>query len=221
MIVDHVPTVLRRVFKDKVQTKHAHPWDDTPTCGGWMYKYETHRERLSREQKEMIKNGDTSKWDPTLIFHALLYSSLGLLVDQLTGVNVVKGTSNVLRVTQIPPWGKRLLIEVQLTKTVIRTYHTFEKVSNTDITIKPRVRGTIICVSLCCKEWEATDQLRVLRNTKFAHKNKGETSERDLSDLITCVTSHFQDLGVSQGDIDRLEAIKIGMTVIAIMLCTQ
>ena len=187
-----------------------------------MYQCETHHEKLSREQKEMIKNGDTSKWDPTLIFHALLYSSLGLLVDQLTGVNVVKGTSNVLRVMQIPPfWGKGLLIEVQLTKKVISTYHTIEKVSNTDITIKPRVRGTIICVSLRCKEWEATDQLRVLRNKKFAHKNKGETSEKDLSDLITCVASHFQDLGVSQGDIDQLEAIKIGMTVIAIMLCTQ
>ena len=127
---------------------------------------------------------------------------------------MVKGTSNVLRVTQIPPfWGKRLLIKVQLlTKKVISTYHTIEKMSNTDITIKPQVRGKIICVFLCCKEWEATDQLRVLRNTKFAHKNKGETSEKDLSDLITCVTSHFQDLGVSQGDIDQLEAIKIGMT---------
>ena len=221
MILDHIPGVLRKVFINAVQEKcGGHVWDNTSRSGQWMISQEKWTARLCDKQKKMIADGKTSEWDPTLLFHALLYSSLGLFIEEVAGATLVKG--NVINVRPQPQdlsslQGRRIAVEVKLSRKVNCSFHDIDSVSSSIIKIKPPVRGLRNALSnrvfVCDPKWKEVDSLRMLRNTSFAHKNNDETSDKDLSDLITRVTSHLHALGVSKSDIDELKAAETGMTV--------
>ena len=81
VVVDHISSVLRRVFKDRVMAEHNYKWDDTQTSGRWMMTNAEWTVKLFEDENELIEKGNTSKWDTTLLCRALLRASLHLFKE--------------------------------------------------------------------------------------------------------------------------------------------
>ena len=96
LVLNEVPAHLRNLFKLKWGTKYSsNPWDDTATSGQLFLQ----RERSIKDQgiKSSVQNGNTNKWDGTVLFAVLLYSSHKLLdadSNAMTCVNDLRKLRN-------------------------------------------------------------------------------------------------------------------------------
>ena len=78
-----IADVLRRFFKKQIKAVCSHSWNDKQDSGRWIItkcKW-TKEEDFKKEQQwmwDLIEEGDTSKWDITLLCRALLHPRLGL-----------------------------------------------------------------------------------------------------------------------------------------------
>ena len=78
LVLDEIPSQLRKFFKDLWDTKYpSTPWDDTVISGHLFLARE--RNVKDKEILSNIQNGDTNKWDGTTLFAVLLYSSYNFL----------------------------------------------------------------------------------------------------------------------------------------------
>lgn len=192
-----------------------------------MTRKETWTGKLYEKQKKLIRGGDTKEWDPTLLFHALLYSSLNLLVDEITRASV-GCEKKTIHMPQVPS-GIPDLSSIRGRKILVRiTYHNPKNnycfvcecdkiLPNDDIQVKESIknfgRAKAIHFCLCSKpEFEEIYKLRMLRNDLFAHRSAVNLSDKALSDLIAEVRSSYCALGMAQ-DVDELSAIESGMCI--------
>ncbi len=84
IILDVLPTKLRQYFKDKWdETYHNNNWDDTSKSSQFLVSLIPSNVKKNPHNKRNVDylktNGDTSDWDPTLLFFVLLYSGLQLI----------------------------------------------------------------------------------------------------------------------------------------------
>ncbi len=212
MILDHVPEVLRAVFKDRVQARHGHTWDDTPNSGKqWLLaNYGKFFSNLRPEQVALLEGGQTKEWDPTLLFHVLKSSALFLLLDEIPGATTaVQQNSNTTVVSlpttsQLPAGTKRIAVGNGL-KTVCATVGPG---SPTQISLPQKVTGKVY---VCTAEFDAVDRLRETRNVCFAHKDAAITTQDDLESVFREVEEAYRVLqSLSVANIGSLTAIKTG-----------
>lgn len=176
-------------------------------------------DRLHDVEQKFLDEGNTEEWDVSLLCRVLLYSTLGLLVDEIPGVNVTK--KDVLHMTQFPFGisdhkdivGRKILAEITTSRQASCTAHECTEVSDNDVKIRPSLKKQKgVRIFLCSKpQWEEVDKLRLLRNDKFAHTSGAQLPDGVVTDLIDKVASSYRAVGVPQ-DIDDIEKIReIGM----------
>ncbi len=221
MFLDHVPEVLRAVFKDRVQARHGHTWDDTPTSGQWLHaKYGKVFSILRPEQVALLQGGRTKDWDPTLLVHVLRSSALCLLLDEIPGATVlVQQNTTVVSVpptSQLPAGisaGCRICID-NGKKCVYGEVANVSAVPGSPVQIflaqKVSIKPTGAKVYVCTAEFEAVDRLREMRNAYFAHKDAATTTQDVLERVFKKVKKAYHNLSRSDADIRSLEAIKTG-----------
>ena len=75
LVLDEIPLHLRQYFKDAWDTKYpTTPWDDSPTSGNLLLTKELNN-KTSKAIGQRVQHGDRNKWDGTVLFAVLLFSS--------------------------------------------------------------------------------------------------------------------------------------------------
>ena len=225
MILDHVPKVLRAVFKDEVQRRYGHIWDDTPTSGKWLLtkpRIPRLTKELRSDQEKLLKSGKTADWDITLLSHVLRSQALGLLVDEIPGAspNVMPqqnfiSTISVPAVSNLPRnvvVGCKVLID-NGTKAFPGHISSISRASN-QLVLHSQVnipKPTGAKVYVCTLAYEAVDRLRNTRNVCFGHMSSATTPTQDLQNLFTNVEQAYDDLlSCPTTEIETLGQIKTG-----------
>ena len=219
IVVDHVPGVLREVFKREVKARYGHVWDDTPNSGDWLMKtpggVERWRRNLNKDQKRDISSGDCNKWDPTLLFHTLLYSSLCLLADEIPKATLNQDTLTLAAPDPKVAVGCKVIIDMgnehfsrEITKQLPPT------MPPTTFRLTSKVPKSPNAVYLCGEKYDAVNKLRLHRNKRYAHVKAAAISTEDLNQLIEEVEDIWIELYDTRDDFRRwknaLKAIKSG-----------
>ena len=171
----------------------------------------------------MIQNGDTYQWDPTLLFHAFLHSSLCLLADNVHGVQAtLQPGSNIVTLSAKLPVNtisRRDLVMFDLGNEMFRSE--VINIQQNQLTIKDKFspssklrvhpqQGAKADMFVCQRTWYAVQKLSFIRNDNFAHCNAASTSAIQLKHLIQNVEAIYKDLGVQQRVISDMKAIETG-----------
>ena len=221
VVLDHVPFVLRNVFRAQINRKLTPPnqWQDTPAYGKWFQSSDRWTEKLSPEMKRIIQQGNTQEWDTTLLFHALLHSSHCLLSNKVVGTqaNLQKG-SRVVKVTgaatnmQTYIRGGDMVI-FDLGQSSFRcAVHSRQRIYPREFhLLKPfPFDDTVADIYVCRSEWRFLERLSWIRNDYFGHVKSCETTTADLQRLIQEITHIYSQLRVPGNVIAQLQAIAKG-----------
>ena len=218
IVVEHIPKVLRKVFKREVAGKN--PWVDGPKSGAWLKNTEKWTRRLRPDQQQLLWSGNTAKWDPTLLFHILLYSSLGLFTAEIPGASVQSRPNKITTKAPLPASlkaGSKIIIlttvgkyrdSIQIVE-VISCSATQLRLDNN----KRVFASSGAKVYRCTSEWDAIDSLRIMRNEKYGHVTAASVSMPDFNQFLKNVENEYMKiLGMSssRGAIAELKYIATG-----------
>ena len=235
IVLDNTPRNMREIFKSKVFSRFGHKWTDNHMSGRWLISQEKWKKRLSPKQIELLSNGNTAEWDPTLLFHALLYSSLCLLADGIfmqartqdgkilvqislkAGSRLAKSTARSVDFTRILKRGSTLILDLSNNMCCVEV----DRVNPAEFTFRNPFRpppGVYIQASqlitatvyVCSQQWFEIRELSFIRNNSFAHCTKASTSAADLHILVVAVEHAYTELGLSRREIVQLRAIETG-----------
>ncbi len=99
LITDVIPRHLRQLFKDGWNNQFPLiPWTDNGASGqNFLTKIQNKKTQMKDQQiKEKIKNGDTSEWDCTTLFFAILYSRVPIIdapmKKNVDGLRIMRNT---------------------------------------------------------------------------------------------------------------------------------
>ena len=229
IVVEHIPKVLRKVFKREVAgKKHKHPWVDGPQSGAWLKNIEKWTRKLRPDQQQLLWSGDTGKWDPTLLFHVLLYSSLGLFIEEIPGASVQSRPNRITLPSSKAPLpaslkaGNKIIIHVPAVGQYSDSVRIMEIISHSathlqlDSNINIRVFASPSAnakVYRCTSEWSAIDSLRIMRNEKYGHVTAASVPMPDFKQFLKNVENEYMKiLGMSgsRGVIAELKYIATG-----------
>ena len=235
--MDNVTSVLRKHFKKELdtrwsQTKHKDHWKDNEESGKCLMRNERWRSKLNQTQIKLLEEGDTRKWDSTLFFHVLLFSSWCLLARKIQGTQFdIRINSNVaiaktngdLRCLRSK--GKIIIDLVDdpfftEVTSVDRNQFNISRPFKFPEGYKGQRQSQItVDVYVCKKTWGYVDELRNLRNTSFAHSIKAYATVQELDNIVCNVERIYKNLNVSQEVINDMKAIKNGKATITYCLC--
>ena len=202
--MDHIPSVLVDVFKREVSIQHQYIWTDTKQSGDWLLKQKKER-WLKSEQKQSVASGNIGEWDPTLMLSVLLYSSLGLFIEEVPGASVVPGSKHVSFANLTV--GDKVVIDgvrLDVTKAIGPNHFELSK------QVPTKTSGKLF---KCKPEWIAVNKLRILRNEEYGHrmiKIGTRITKHDLDILFRAVEAAYKDLGMSHR-IGELKVIETGV----------
>ena len=214
IVVDNCSNELRLLFKEKYARKYG-PWTDTPQCGKQLLQLNTWKsKKLSSDQEDLLNEGNTSKWDVTLLCFVLQFSSTCLLATEVVGSNcealknsrVVNATGSFDFTTTSLDKDDKVILSVKggpFCSTVTKVEKNRFYISDC---VKNPLKGAVLYIK--DPEYDAVDQLRVLRNEQFAHCATAKISETVLDTVIQKVKEAYAMLQVSPDDIIKMEEIK-------------
>ena len=212
IVVDNCSNELRLLFKEKYRRKYG-PWTDTPQCGNQLLQLNAWKsKKLFSDQEDLLKRGNISKWDITLLCHVLQFSSICLLAKKVeTTCKALQNAYEVIATgsfdfTKCLKKDDKIILSVKSGPFC----STVTKVENNRFYISDCVTKTLTGAVLYIKdpEYDAVDQLRVLRNKQFAHLAAAKISKTDLDEVIKEVESAYSKLEVTQDNIDKMKRIK-------------
>ena len=206
--MDHIPSVLVDAFKREVRIQHQYTWTDTQQSGDWLLKQKNER-WLTLRQKQLVENGNIGEWDPTVLFCVLLYSSLGLFIEEVPGV-VIKPKSKHVSSANLAK-GNKILIDGDCFFEVDVGEEIHPNLFELSRPAPKKASGKIY---KCRPEWFAVDQLRDMRNNKYGHrkiKSGTHITKHDLDMLFRAVEAAYNDLGMPSHRIGELKAIETGV----------
>ena len=214
---DDVTDILRSQFKKYIQNRYQSRWEDDETSGVDFEKMERFRSKLSNESIELLKCGDTSKWDLTLLTHAILYSShilLGIPNPEDKKIEAYLTRDDcVLRFyttdfTAYFKTGDRILCSCDY------SLHTnFVKyIRRCEIVLRhpPNVDSQQVSVYACYSDWKQINQLRLCRNDD-AHDPLAKVDSGKLSSIAGKVEKIYRALEIEDCRIQSMKDILKGM----------
>jgi len=225
-LLDEVPQMLRTVFKSKYNESGYGKWNDDQKSGDNLLKIDSWSKGLFSEQETLLKKGNTSEWDLTLLTHVLLYSSMCLLAKRVVGTRCIvtvesdkiqatdssfdfiatntlkKGDGIILYFTDNGSFCYRVE-QVEVTQFVIDSGFKLPKRVK-----KNQLQNVELYIKL--KSWEAVDQLRIIRNKCYGHRKTTEVTKEDLDTVIDDVKSCYEKLDVPTKKIEEIADIKNG-----------
>lgn len=199
-------------------------------------RYERWRSKLNTTQLQLLHNGDTNQWDPTLIFHVLLYSSLCLLANEIQVTQfsvqiqskIIKALVTSIDLRKVLKSGDKIIVDLHYDP-----FHTIvTKVTQNQFIIKQPFNfpkgyqgqpqsQVKVTVYICKKEWGYIEDLAYLRNTSFAHCREARTTVKELNNIVQNIEQIYLNLNVPQKTIIAMKTIKNGKTTILIYTCFQ
>jgi hypothetical protein len=219
--MDVTPSMLRELFKQKVYDQYGHTWSDNQFSGNWLMKKECWQSRLARTQTKTLSKGDSNEFDPTLLFHLLLYSSLSLLTDEIQNVQCTLVPHSKLVQCRTK---QRMFTFLHNGDEVIFDFgkasykEAIHRVQSAALCLKwlfdpkkvPGVTSFVAKIFRCTDEWHAVYDLSMIRNDGFAHCTSACVSAGDLQWYTTEIKHAFKKLQRSQKLIDHVEAVSKG-----------
>ena len=238
IILKDVPDVLRGIFKKKIaKPLKIEKWEDTENCGKILEKSEKFKLALNDDQKKLLKNGQTEKWDTTLLKEVLLYSSLFPVADFFEEVEVkliepkteVKSTKPKTEVKSTKP---KTEVKTELIYVPSQDDSTRFKqddvilIDNKGRALKVKIKsfekGKITVdqklplkikdsydIYKCTEEWVAIKGLSDIRNT-HCHDVKDHVEKAKLEEVMDKIKNEYEKLGVEKCRIDQMQELKSG-----------
>lgn len=219
--MDVIPSMLRELFKQKVHDQYGHKWSDNQLSGKWLMDRECWKSKLTTTQTNKLSRGDSNEFDPTLLFHVLLYSSLSLLTEEIPNVlctlvpqsKIVQCKSSRKMFSILRNKAEVIFDFGQISyKEVISQVHsaTLCLARLFDPKRVPGITTYVAKMFRCTDEWHAVYELSRIRNDGFAHCTSTRVSTGDLQWYTTQITRAFKTLKSSQTSIDHIEAVSKG-----------
>ena len=206
---------MREVFKDEVQKKYQYSWIDGVPSGIWLRGIEKWTRKIGSEQKKLLYTGNSAEWDPTLLFHILLYSSLCLFVEEIPGTTFQPKSKQIVAVSPLPgSLGNKVIIQSKTGDSIHIVGFIYS--SPTCLQLEKSVRIFALPnakVYRCKSEWYVVDRLRIMRNEKFAHVKAASRSDSDFKQFVVDVENAYTKLlgqSGSHGVIAELKQIETG-----------
>ena len=222
IILENTPAVLRKIFKSQFEIKHKLQWKDSRKCGQRLMYHEKWKSKLNAEQKELLKDGNTNKWDATLLFHVLLYSSWCLFANKIEDTQfILKIESNKIEALKksedikMLRHGGRIIIDLGTDPFC----STIERDANQIILCKhfPRAYQTqqecllkMYDVYICQEKWECVQELSHIRNECYGHCTNAHVTSKTLNDIVKNIEEAYRKLKVPKKDIDAMKNITNG-----------
>ena len=187
--------------------------------------YERWCSKLSATQIQLLQSGDINQWDPTLIFHVLLYSSWCLLAKKIQGTQfsiqmqskLVKALAARIDLRNFLRSGDKIIVDLhsdpfraeirKVTQSQFFMQQTFnypkgyQGQHQTQITVD---------VYICQKEWHDIEHLAYIRNASFAHCSEARITVKKLNNIVQDIEQIYLSLKVPQNTINGMKAIKSG-----------
>jgi len=205
--------VLRSTFKSEFKNKYGRDWKDSPQSGKFLKCREKWDSKLHETQKKLLEDGNTKQWDPTLLFHVLLYSSMCLLTTdrgtvQLISQYQIKTTSSI-DFTTVLNIGDTIMLDLGYPFCSAVTC-----VQKKQFQIKQNVPqhywGKQRTLYICRPERSEVKTISFIRNKCFAHCEKAHISLNDLNDIVKKIEKAYVALKVSPTTIAKMKAILNG-----------
>lgn len=217
--------MLRELFKQKVYDQYGHTWNDTQHSGQWWYSKESWKCKLRKDHIDVLRKGNRDGYDPTMLFHLLLYSSLALLITEIPGVQcILQAGSNIV---QCQIQGKAQLSrhlnpedEVYFDFGSVSCRYQISKVRGTKLYLvvpfdQKQVQGVATApfkatIFRCTEEWYAVYRLSVIRNDEFAHCTAARMSGKMLDKCMKNIQEVYQILRLPQRLSKHIDHIRKG-----------
>lgn len=211
--IDNVRQVLQSVFHAK-----QYPWQDSQADGNWFLKNERWDSKLTHEMELKIKQGNSFRWDATILFHVLLYSSHCLLLKRVPGTQgSLQTDSKMVKATMSADFTRYVkqgyVIFFDLGSTFFRSRVASGK------TIQPNSffiskafshPSTNADIYVCTREWLVVEELSHVRNDKFAHIDACSVTDEELSILVQNLTKMYSQLNVPKKLIIEMQSMATG-----------
>ena len=224
-MLDDVPNVLRNIFKTKFQLKYHQRWTDDCTAGKMLMKRDHWQTRLISSQLERLRDGNTSNWDSTLLFHVLLHSSMCLNAKRIQSTQCIITVQSKEVWASAPSFDFRSILNrsdkvifdlgndhfrtdvVDVQKRCFFTKYQFRPPEGF---LQPRQSSMTVDVYICRMEWFNIDDLAAQRNSCFAHCEAARISAADLQNVVQRTEKIYNKLGVPRKVIDSMKALERG-----------
>ena len=182
--------------------------------GTWLRGKEKWTRKIGSEQKKLLYTGNSAEWDPTLLFHILLFSSLCLFVEEIPGTTFKPGSKQIVAVSLPGSLGNKVIIQSKIGNSI----HIVEIITSSATCLQLDRKERILAlpnakVYRCKSEWYVVDRLRVMRNKKFAHVKAASISDSDFKQFVMDVENAYTKLlgqSGSRGMIAELKQIETG-----------
>lgn len=225
IVLDDVPNVLRIIFKDEFQQKYHQQWTDDCTAGNMLMKHDHWQTKLISPQLKRLRDGNTSNWDSTLLFHVLLHSSMCLNADRVQDTQCIIRVQSDEVLASVPSFdfrsvlrrGYRVIFDLgndQFRTDIVnvqkRSFFTKYRFRPPQGFLPPQQSSMTVDVYICRKKWFYIEELAALRNSCFAHCEAARISAADLQNVVQRTEKIYNNLRVSRKVIDAMKAMERG-----------
>ena len=209
---------MRDVFKDEVGKQYGYSWDDGVQSGTWLRSIEKWTRKIRSEQRKLLDAGNSAEWDPTLIFQILLYSSLCLFVEEIPATTIHLKLKQIVSVSFPGNLGSKVIIQgrtgdsIQIVEIINSSSTCLQLDNSARFSALPTAK-----VYRCKSEWYVVDNLRIMRNEKFAHVRAARVSDSDFKQFVMDVEDAYTRLlgkSASCGVVAELKQIGTGIQFI-------
>ena len=218
--MDDIPDILRSQFKKYIQKRYQKKWEDNTTFGIWFEREERFRSRFNDDSIELLRLGDTSNWDGTLLVHAILYSSHILLgrpnpkdkkieAYLFSDNYMLQSNTNTADFTTYFKEGDRILCDCNDSLLINFAGRITKNVIN--LKRRPKVHSQQVYVYACYSDWEQIDLLRDLRNGNYAHFRSASVDDKKLCCIANEVEGIYRALKIENHRIKSMKDILKGM----------
>ena len=220
-MLENIPDVLRTIFKERIKAKYTTAtWNDNPKSGQWFFKEERFKSHLVGDQRRLLKSGESSRWDTSLLVHVLLYSSFLLLVDRSHEIKVTlmeRGRKLEYQSSR-GDYKKGDTILCDIGEKVVKKE--VKHVTATYIILKYPITEhnlpTVFPVFKCGQDWLKVDALSNIRNTEFAHCSDASINADSLKKVVEEVAASYHNLGISPIIIETMRSLRTGICIVEI-----
>ena len=223
IILEDVPDILRWLFYQEISHKYNQKWVDGIKCGKWFLQQDRFTTKLNSTQKQILANGQTLDWDPTLLFHVLLHSSHFLLADPIPGNKVsiqhnskkLISTAPTIDFTHVLQKDDKIILDLGsagFIRVEVAHVRPAELLLKWPLKLPQSSPVKLVCDAyVCSREWHAVEHLSFIRNEKFAHCKTARITNNQLSYVIQDIEAVYKTLRVPHSCITKMRSIISGM----------
>ena len=197
--------MLRHIFKSKFTVKND-VWIDSQQ---WEEKWCS---KLNDKTIKLLKNGDITKWDSTLLFHMLLYSSQCPFADRVGNIRLRRNsTIDHVQLKDKVEKNRTIIIDISNSQffckvTKCESVSHGHRVFFIPIPWKQSWQGQIEAdVYVCQNEWHYIQDLSFKRNGYFAHYTNAKITTGILKNVVSDIKGTYRKLQVDNWYFSGLE----------------